>query len=491
MTNIPDTFGWDTVFAISIAKVNEYLGNVPPSDSFSTQAEVTGGTTRLDWSFENWRITDTPIGGKIEVTLDFGPGSTMTRPDGGGTKTVPLESQWSCVVVFEAHFDDTDPTTRQLVARTAQGAPWASVRIESSIADTPTRIALQSLVSRWFREAPEAVALFEQEFATVNVGDIVAGEGLDWLKPRVLAFAGGLMADQVTKALGILAMTGDDLADAQTRAGQATLQLSPYAIPANATSGFVISARLFLRHMLMPACAGTFGGSQQDPTKHFELYGDGTPQLRNRTALDFTQELSGAQRAAHIKAEGLNFGFEGERLRMRIAQNVATHVAGLSLDATTTQAYIAILMNKPDAPGAVFLLENDGYSEPDIVVVREPWVTALQAVGEALVLALSAALAVVSFRGPLMRQAGLDSTAAKIWARVIAAVFALVGTALVNVPSYIEWALQGEVHRFPDFGSFLNKAYLDRIVWPGQGPTQFTTTAVRFANGLQIAIEPT
>ncbi len=112
------------------------------------------------------------------------------------------------------------------------------------------------------------------------------------------------MANQVTKALGILAMTGDDLADAQVRAAAAPLQLSPYAIPENATAGFIISARLFLRHMLMPACAGAFGGNEQDPTKQFEIYGDGSLKLRNHRALEFTQELKGVQRAAHIEAEG-------------------------------------------------------------------------------------------------------------------------------------------------------------------------------------------
>ena len=69
----------------------------------------------------------------------------------------------------------------------------------------------------------------------MDIGDTVASKGLAWLKPQVPAFAGGVMADQVTKALGILAMTGDDLADAQVRAAAAPLQLSPYAIPENAT----------------------------------------------------------------------------------------------------------------------------------------------------------------------------------------------------------------------------------------------------------------
>jgi Clostridium P-47 protein len=493
MANIPDTFGWDTVFAISIDKVNDYLASVPASAPFSVQDDVTGSTARLDWSFENWRITDTPVGSRIEVTLDFGPGSTISISGGSGTQSTSLDPPlWTCVVTFGAHFDGTDPATRRLVARTAQGQDWASVRIETEVPNTAAvRLVLQGLISKWFKEAPEAVELFEQEFATVNIGNVVAGEGLDWLKPQVVAFAGGVMADQVTKALGILAMTGPDRNDAEARASQATLQLSPYAIPANATSGFIISARLVLRYMLMPACAGTFGGDEKDPTKHFEIYGEGTPKLRNRKALDFKQDLDGAQRGAHVRAEGLDFSFEGERLRLRLAQNVATHVAGLSLDATIDQAYIAILMDKPDASGeTVFLLANDGHRKPEVTVVREPWVTGVQAAAESLVLALTAALAVVSFRGPLMRQLDLDTQAARIWARVIAAVFAVVGTTLVGIPNYIEWALQGQVHSFPDFGKFLNKAYLDRIGWPGGETTQFQPTTVSFANGLQIAIEP-
>jgi len=492
--NIPDTFGWDTVFAISIDKVNEYLASAAPSDSFSAQQDVTGGIARVDWSFENWRITDTPAGSKIEITLDFGPGSTLTRPDGGGTKTIELDSpEWSCVVIFEAHFDDTDPETQRLVAKTATGQPWASVRIESSIPDTSTRIVLQSLLTRWFREAPEAVQLFEQEFATVNVGELVAGEGLGWLTPQVVAFAGGVMADQVTKALGILTMTGTDKAEAEARASQATLQLSPFAIPANATSGFIFSARVFLLHMLMPACAGTFGGDEKNPTKHLEIYGDGTPQLRNHTALAFKEEVDGAQRDAHIKAEGLNFSFEGERLRMRIAQNVGTSFPGYSLDAKIEEAYVAVLMDKPEATGeTVFLLANDGYRAPEIDVVREPWVTGLQLAGDiAALLLASLAAAFMPKSKWLKKTLKLSSKGAKILSKIIGGVIAAVVLGLLaNIPSYIESALQGEVHRFPDFGKFLNKAYLDRIGWPGRAKVQFTPTAVRFANGLQIAIEP-
>jgi hypothetical protein len=498
MMNIPDTFGWDTVFAISIEKVNEYLANLPASDAFSAQNDVTGGTTQLDWTFENWRITDIPAGSKIEVTLDFGEGSKIEVTRNGETTTTAVESPaWSCVVIFEAHFDATDPTTQRLVAKTEQGQAWASVRVETEVDNTPLKIALQSALVKWFREAPEATELFEQEFAAVNVGDIVAGDTvassrLPWLKPRVLAYAGGVMADQVTRALGILAMTGDDLADAQVRASQVTLQLSPYAIPANAASGFIISARLFLRHMLMPACAGAFGGDEQDPTKHFEIYGDGSLKLRNHRALEFTQELKGAPRAAQIEAEDLNFGFEGDKLRMGITpMNVATDTAGFSLNASSAQAYVAILVEKSGAPGeTVFLLANDEYNEPQVEVVVAPGVRIAQGVAELVVLALTVVLAVVSFKGPFLRKLGLDPVAAKIWARVAAGAIGVVGTVLVGIPNYIEWALQGEVHKFPDFSEFLNKGYLDRIAWPGNDAVRFTPTAVQFANGLQITIEP-
>ena len=120
-----------------------------------------------------------------------------------------------------------------------------------------------------------------------------------------------------------------------------------------------------------------------------------------------------------------------------------------------------------------------------------PGVRIAQGVAELVVLALTVVLAVVSFKGPMLRKFGLDPVAAKIWARVAAGVIGVVGTVLVGIPNYIEWALQGEVHKFPDFGEFLNKGYLDRIAWPGNNAVRFTPIAVQFANGLQIAIEPT
>ena len=74
----PDTYGWDTVFAISIDRVNPALATIAESSSYSMTQPVTGGSATVDFSLKNWRITDTPGGDRLVVAMDFGATSRLT-----------------------------------------------------------------------------------------------------------------------------------------------------------------------------------------------------------------------------------------------------------------------------------------------------------------------------------------------------------------------------------------------------------------------------
>ncbi|MGH6911954.1 MAG: hypothetical protein ACREEG_17345, partial [Phenylobacterium sp.] len=83
MAEYPDTYGWDTVFAISIDKVNLALAQKPPSATFSATAPTTNGTASLNWSLTKWEVTDTPGGADIKISMRFGPLSQLTLTAGG------------------------------------------------------------------------------------------------------------------------------------------------------------------------------------------------------------------------------------------------------------------------------------------------------------------------------------------------------------------------------------------------------------------------
>lgn len=496
---IPETYGWDTVFAIDINEVNRALAALPASATYTATSPVTGGSATVTWAFGQWRITDTPGGNEIEVTLDFAAGSVLVMPGGKETKL----DGWTCRVVFEAHFDEVDSVTHRLKAKTAAGGNWASVTVEPPAGVDPgdhfsEMTTIDAMVTRWFDAAPEAVELFDQEFASVNIGGDLAARNVYYLQPLVLGFAGAVMADGVTRALGILAMTRDSAPSnggaapeeerkaAEARASTATLQLSPYAIMPNAKAGFIVSARVFLEHMMAPACASTYNA---DATS-FELYGGGTPQLRNRNELAFQQKLDGTDQAAKIAAEKLHFAFEGAKLRHTITSMNIRAAWNASVDVTLRESYALRLAPKPGAEDEViFLLENVGEIAPEIKAIADPGYVIGAEIAAAFLDVAAIALGVLTVKGPLIENKKLSTTAAKYTARAIAAATGIGGIGLHMSPLLVEWVLQAEPNKIPDFGVTLNVG-LGRISWPAAQATRFVPVEGHFANGMVVTIDP-
>lgn len=499
------TSGWDTVFAIDIEEVNRALTALPASPTYSVDAGTQVGSATLTWSFHNWRITDTPGGNMLEVTLDFAPGSSLAMAGG----TTALDG-WSCAVTFQAHFGAVDPVTQRLKANTASDPEWVSsvaVRLPAGLDPNdlfPVTATIQTVLKDWFNTAPEAVELFEQEFATVDIGADLAASHLYYLQPLVLGFAGALMADGITKALGILAMTREipppshegapteeerkaaekELQAAKARAETASLQLSPNAIVPGATAAYIVSARVFLEHMLKPACASTYGAD----VGSFEIYGAGTPQLRNRKPLSFQQELDGIKQPAKIAAEQLNFFFEGAKLRHTVTSMNIRAAWNASVDVTLREAYALRLAPKPGTEDeTIFLLDNVDEIPPDIKVAVDPgYILAAEIIAGLLTLA-GTALAVITFRGPLAQK--MSEQAAKYVARIIAGLVATAGAVLAVTPVIIDAALRGNPNKLPNFGDALNVG-LGRIRWPGAQKTRFVPTEGHFANAMVVTIDP-
>lgn len=497
---IPDTYGWDTVFAIDIDEVNRALATLPASRTYSVTLPIIDGSAALDWAFGNWRITDTPGGNQVEVTLDFEPGSALTMKT-SGDKVTRLDG-WSCSVLFAAHFDEIDPVTHGLKARTATGTDWASVNVRLPAGLDPRDYfnetnSISALLRQWFDSASEAVALFDQEFATVNIGADLAARDVYYLQPLVLGFAGAVMADGITKALGILAMTRDsppgkegadpekERKDADARARTASLQLSPYAIMPNAKAGFVVSSRVFLEHMMKPACASTYGVKPEA----FEVHGADSRQLRNAATLSFKQKLDGVDRAATISAGNLNLAFDGDKLRLTItAMHMETAWPGFTLSVTLREAFMMSLVPKADKDDTIFMLNNVDAIDPDIQTNITPGVQIATAVVGTVLAVAGAALGVMTVKGPLVKH--LSATAAKYVARIIAGAAGTLGAVIAVTPQLIEAGLQaGDPKGIPGFQDALNVG-LARISWPGRPDTKFVPVEGHFANAMVVTINP-
>ena len=490
MATYPDTFGWDTVFAVSTDTVNLALAKVAASPTYTTETPTQGGTASAEWRFEKWRITDTPGGDKLEVTMDFGSDSTVSTPRTGKI-ALDQPAAWSCQVTFAAHFDELDPLTRQLRARNRTGGAWATVVVVPGDPNAPFEAVsvLQLLAQKWFDNDTRAVELFAQEFATVDLGKQIGSGPLAFIRPVQVGYAGGLMADGVTKAIGILAMTS-----AEKSPAAATLQLSPYAIPTGAKAGFVVSRELVLGNMIVPACAGAFsadGGSGNLKDFEVTLNDSGALRVRNIADLSFEHELDGVQRAAKLEAHALEVTLDGEQLLMKLApMNVATKYDGLSLDATIEETLTLSLMDNPaQTGGKLFVFNTVAQTPPRVVSRSENWVKGLEGAGIALAVILTGTLGVISFKGALMAKMGLTATSAKIWARVIAVLVGAVGSIGALTPQWILQALEGDTHAIPDFGIFLS-AGISGISWPGGTQAVFVAKQARFANGMLVTVDP-
>ena len=480
MSTYPDTHGWDTVFAISILEVNKLLAKLPDSPQFEAVRSTNLVDLKLSWRFTNWSITDTPGGAQLQVRMEFSDDSLLSHSDGTADTSL---AGLACDVTFQAHFDDTDPQTQKLRAKTT--GTWATVALVAldggGLPNPNDTFAIKSILKDWFDQPGEAVELFQQEFAAVNMGAEMAAKGLEWLAPKRLGYAGAVMADGVTKALGILAMTGDKAPS------DAELKLSPYVIPPNATAGYILSAELFLRHMLLPASAGAFGGEVAD----FEIVGLANDQLRNKNTLKFTLKIDSKSKPASIDAGQLQFSFAGDKLKMSITpMHAGTDFGWITLDATINEEFTTALIQHPDVPdGTIFTLSSAQYREPDIAVVIEHEAAVAEAVLTSLVAVLSIALMVVSFKGPISKATNkLGPLEAKIWARIAAGGLLALGEVAVNMPGWLALAVEGQTKHIPDFNMVLNEG-LKGIVWPG-GNAVLEPVAGEFANGLLVTVKP-
>ena len=482
MAEYPDTYGWDTVFAISIDKVNKALALKPPSATYTATGPTNKGTASLTWSLTNWQVTDTPGGAEMVISMRFGPGSQLTFTENGVDTNYDVALPgYLCTVTFEAWFPDSG----NLVPRTGQNQPWADVDIAIPAgAPSDVKFALDALLSDWFK-TPAALALFEQEFLAFDMSADVGADELPWLIPKKLGYAGGVMADGVTKAIGILTMT---IAGKQPSAAE--LRLSPYAIPANADAGFVISRELVMTNMILPSVAGAFSTDGNGDSNNYDMNTQ-TWQISNKAGLEFKHELNGKDQDCTIDRGNLKVWQDADRLHMTLTpMTMTTDILGLYVDAQIDERLELVLVPKPNDPDAmIFMLNN---VDPQAPVTSHRLSTGSEiavAVIAAVLAAAGIALSIVGFKGVLTR-CGLTANSAKIWSRVIAGI---VGSGLIVITELaahvIVWARNGEVQNLPDLGPLVSTS-LGRIKWPGATKTKYVATTGQFANGVLLAVDP-
>jgi len=237
-----DTFGWDTVFAISITDANRAIlraGVSPPSFHF----EDTDGTT-IQGSFGPWQICrggdgdlitftipittgDMRFDGKgyalasasviMEVRLHYLPQSPASRPPRSADVPLQQETQHNLVLRTTSVNADDPPVTVREVRLGDQSMPQVAQWV------------MEGILQAWFVANLEA---FSHVFATVTLNRKVDHDGFQWLAPQYTGYAYFDGTTDENSYLGVLCMTQRPNAD-----GLAP-QLSRTAIPKKPEPGF-------------------------------------------------------------------------------------------------------------------------------------------------------------------------------------------------------------------------------------------------------------
>lgn len=488
-TAFPETYGWDTVFALTLDAANRILSRMPTNGRYSATIPTSAGTAELSWSFGQWEITNVPGGGSIEVTIPFATGSKLiTTLTGQPAVERPVDTNaYACKISFEAVFNNS---TGQLVAVTA--GQWADVTIVTPPGfGADNRLSLGTILQQWFDFSPEAAALFSKELMVLDMTSDV-GTKVPWLVPRKLGFAGGLMADGSTRAIGIMALVaGSETADL------GRLQLSPLALPANAEAGFFMSRQLVMKNLFGPAIAATYAGDQSDDlNKHKQEFessytidaDDGA--VTNRVPLSTSLDVDGKSRTCTIDAGNLKSWLDGRFLHMTLKpMTVSTDISTVFIDATILEQLELSLLPLASAPGASNFVLNSVDPQISLSKSNSEGLTIGTIIGGVAVTLLLGALAVWTPKGVFMNVLKLSERSAKIWARVVVAAAGVAAGLGVALGPYLATKLRNsDVNEVPSLDPLLDAA-LGALQWPEGGRTKFVATSATFANGIMMAVK--
>lgn len=481
-TQYPESYGWDTVFALTLPAAKKLLSALPPSPTFTAMTPVTGGTAKLSWNFVSWEITDAPGGAMIEMSMHFGANSSLTMPRAIVADPIALDrSGILCKIQFQASFV---PGTGKLMPVT--GTDWATVEVGVPVMFNGTaKQSMQTILQDWFA-SDDAQALFATELLTLDMSSEVDNE-VPWLKPTLFGFAGGTLTNGA-KAIGIMTMAAGSTPDGAARA-PGRLALSPAAIPDNAEAGYFLSRELVMGNMFIPAIIANFSNDGVGKLSDYDVASSDS-RLTNRAPLAFKMEMEDERRGCTIDGGKLSAYIDGSYLYLNIEPLTAeTSIAGLLVDAVMREKFSLSLVPLPDKPDSSILALKS--IDPQITLAHRnsTTVTVTTLTIAAALAVLGGVLAVVSPKGFLRDKLGLSVEMAKIWARVIVAAVGFVGGVLIaGIPFIVAAAREGRMEEIPVIDALLN-TLLARIQWPEKGKTRFLATEGSFANGILMAVK--
>jgi hypothetical protein len=469
-----DTYNWDTVLALRLPDVNRLLARDAATFPCYQLSHTAGGvTTTLGWSFAGWTLADVD-GTDIQVTTTFGE----LQVDGQPFDVTGLTLTVACRLLIKPALDGhVDPAGKHPL-RCAD----AQVQLDDQAAARPSsqsdRLSdVEDGLEAWFK-GPEGLACLNAHFDGLTIR--ASGRG-SFLTPKERRYAGAMLADD-TVAFGTLAKT------LKSDVTGCPLQLSPYAIPAPAKAGFLISAEVFLANMLRPALPGVFGGDPAHPERTYSVY-DGN-KLRNEVELrmSFATE-DGKHFTGIIDPKHLVVTLTGSQLDLSI-RNIAVPVNFILKGVETIYIDIAHSLG-------LGLIESDSAPAHKVLSFVEkapPVVTKRTEPGLVVTLVQPALALAGTIAAIFAARVGAGWAAGKAWSwltqRLIAVLCAsLVEAAtfaLASIPDIIAHLDRGSLEHLPDFTTVLDQGLRD-MQWARD--VRFVPVSATFNDHVQIGLD--
>ena len=261
------TFGWDTVFAVPVDRVNQAIAAKKASPDKLDYQSSAASAFHMQADFDDWRLIPEGDGPIVRLALP------MKNLVGGYVDTQGQKHAFSCpelvgvievklnflphdgiTPLYDANGNPLPPpatgTTRQLLrTRIVSNDPSDPVVTFVTLTFTkpPTQgMPKTSVESAFLRWCEQNLGDFEHIFAIVDLNDKMATGRWAFCKPHVTNYAIVDKIDKSASYLGILCMTSNDPVPAQQ-------QISAFAVPANCTAAFLISPRRMLEDIAKPS----------------------------------------------------------------------------------------------------------------------------------------------------------------------------------------------------------------------------------------------
>jgi Clostridium P-47 protein len=265
------TFGWDTVFAVPVSKVNAAIASKKTSPPKLVYQSNTATQFQMQADFGNWTLIAEGDGPIIRVALPMNNltgsylfnGQSFSFSCANVTGIIEIELNFlphdGLTTLYDANGVPLTPpkagTTRnKLMARTVTTNPadpvaaFVVMNFTSPLSLPSARISIESAFLTWCNEN---LGQFAHVFAVVDINDKIATGRWAFCKPHTTSYAVVDKIDKTDSYLGVLCMTSSDPVPA-------VQQISAFVIPDNCESSFLISARRVLNDLLIPSMNGVW-----------------------------------------------------------------------------------------------------------------------------------------------------------------------------------------------------------------------------------------